>query len=139
MNKLQLMQQQLEQDEKKRFRKNLLKELFLITLGLISLFGGIIFTIWLLTLNYYLVFIPASLSFITWILYSLTKGVRTGVIKGSATTPCSSAPIFERKKEPYVFWFVVVFNMCLVFGVLYWLSVDPFQKIITDGLRGLKQ
>ena len=133
------MQQQLEQDEKKRFRKNLLKELFLIILGLISLFGGIIFTIWLLTINYYLVCIPASLSFITWILCSLTKGVRTGVIKGSATAPGKSVQIVERKKEPYLFWFVVIFNMCLVFGVLYWLSVDPFQKIITDGLRGLKQ
>ena len=135
MNKLQLMQQQLEQDEKKRLRKSQL----LIFLGVISLFEGIIFAIWLWTLNYYLVCIPASLAFITWILYSLIKGVKAGVIKGSKTTGLSSTPIFERKKEPHVFWFVVIFNMCLVLGVLYWLSVDPFQKIITDGLRGLKQ
>ena len=134
MNKLQLMRQQLERDEKRRHRK----ELLLLFLGVIAFLVGIVLACWLWVLNYYLVCIPASLAFIAWLVYCLIKGIKTGVFKGSSSDG-GSAPIFIRKDEPKMFWFVIYFNMCIVSGLLFWLCVDPLQKLITDGWGGLAQ
>jgi polyferredoxin len=134
MNKLQLMRQQLERDEKRRHRK----ELLLLFLGVIAFLVGIVLAGWLWVLNYYLVCIPASLAFIAWLVYCLIKGIKTGVFKGSSSDG-GSAPIFKRKDEPKMFWFVIYFNMCIVSGLLFWLCVDPLQKLITDGWGGLAQ
>ena len=134
MNKLQEMRQQLERDEKRRHRK----ELLLLFLGVIAFLVGIVLAGWLWVLNYYLVCIPASLAFIAWLVYCLIKGIKTGVFKGSSSDG-GSAPIFKRKDEPKMFWFVIYFNMCIVSGLLFWLCVDPLQKLITDGWGGLAQ
>ena len=134
MNKLQEMRQQLERDEKRRHRK----ELLLFFLGMIAFLVGIVLAGWLWGLNYYLVCIPASLAFIAWLVYCLIKGIKTGVFKGSSSDG-GSAPIFKRKDEPKMFWFVIYFNMCIVSGLLFWLCVDPLQKLITDGWGGLAQ
>jgi polyferredoxin len=134
MNKLQLMRQQLERDEKRRHRK----ELLLLFLGVIAFLVGIVLAGWLWVLNYYLVCIPTSLAFIAWLVYCLIKGIKTGVFKGSSSDG-GSAPIFKRKDEPKMFWFVIYFNMCIVSGLLFWLCVDPLQKLITDGWGGLAQ
>ena len=134
MNKLQEMRQQLERDEKRRHRK----ELLLFFLGMIAFLVGIVLAGWLWGLNYYLVCIPASLAFIAWLVYCLIKGIKTGVFKGSSSDG-GSALIFKRKDEPKMFWFVIYFNMCIVSGLLFWLCVDPLQKLITDGWGGLAQ
>ena len=128
------MRQQLERDEKRRHRK----ELLLLFLGVIAFLVGIVLAGWLWVLNYYLVCIPASLAFIAWLVYCLIKGIKTGVFKGSSSDG-GSAPIFKRKDEPKMFWFVIYFNMCIVSGLLFWLCVDPLQKFITDGWGGLAQ
>ena len=131
------MRQQLERDErdeKRRHRKGLL----LLFLGVIAFLVGIVLAGWLWVLNYYLVCIPASLAFIAWLVYCLIKGIKTGVFKGSSSDG-GSAPIFKRKDEPKMFWFVIYFNMCIVSGLLFWLCVDPLQKLITDGWGGLAQ
>ena len=128
------MRQQLERDEKRRQRKVLL----LLFLWLIAILGGMVLAGWLWALNYYLAWIPASLAFIAWLVYCLIKGIKTGVFKGSSSDG-GSAPIFKRKDEPKMFWFVIYFNMCIVSGLLFWLCVDPLQKLITDGWGGLAQ
>ena len=137
MNKLQLMRQQLERDERDEKRRHR-KELLLLFLGVIAFLVGIVLAGWLWVLNYYLVCIPASLAFIAWLVYCLIKGIKTGVFKGSSSDG-GSAPIFIRKDEPKMFWFVIYFNMCIVSGLLFWLCVDPLQKLITDGWGGLAQ
>ena len=137
MNKLQLMRQQLERDERDKKRRHR-KELLLLFLGVIAFLVGIVLAGWLWVLNYYLVCIPASLAFIAWLVYCLIKGIKTGVFKGSSSDG-GSAPIFIRKDEPKMFWFVIYFNMCIVSGLLFWLCVDPLQKLITNGWGGLAQ
>ena len=74
MNKLQLMRQLLERDEKQRRRK----ELLLMFLWLIAILGGMVLAAWLWILNYYLVCIPASLALIAWLVYCVIKAIRTG-------------------------------------------------------------
>ena len=141
MNKLQLMRQQLERDEKRRHRdekRRQRKVLLLLFLWLIAILGGMALVGWLWALNFYLAWIPASLAFIAWLVYCLIKGIKTGVFKGSSSDG-GSAPIFKRKDEPKMFWFVIYFNMCIVSGLLFWLCVDPLQKLITDGWGGLAQ
>ena len=128
------MRQQLEKNEKQRR----LKELLLMFLWLIAILGGMALVGWLWALNFYLAWIPASLAFIAWLVYCLIKGIKTGVFKGSSSDG-GSAPIFKRKDEPKMFWFVIYFNMCIVSGLLFWLCVDPLQKLITDGWGGLAQ
>jgi len=131
------MRQQLERDERDKKRRDR-KELLLLFLGVIAFLVGIVLAGWLWVLNYYLVCIPASLAFIAWLVYCLIKGIKTGVIKGSAPNG-GSAPIFKRKDGPKMFWFVIYFNMCIVSGLLFWLCVDPLQKLITNGWGGLAQ
>ena len=135
------MRQQLERDEKRRHRdekRRQRKVLLLLFLWLIAILGGMALVCWLWALNFYLAWIPASLAFIAWLVYCLIKGIKTGVFKGSSSDG-GSAPIFKRKDEPKMFWFVIYFNMCIVSGLLFWLCVDPLQKLITDGWGGLAQ
>ena len=135
MNKLQEMRQQLERDEKRRQRKVLL----LLFLWLIAILGGMVLAGWLWALNYYLAWIPASLAFIAWLVYCLIKGIKTGVFKGSSGSVDCRPTQITRKDDPARFWVVIYFYMCIVSGLLFWLCVDPLQKLITDGWGGLAQ
>ncbi len=128
------MRQQLERDEKRRRRK----ELLLMFFWLIAILVGIVLAVWLAVFNYYLVCIPASLALIAWIVHCVIKGIRTGEWHYRSKFPVGKQ-IIKRKKEPGWFWVAVVFNMCIAFGLLYWLSVDPLQKLINDGWGGLAQ
>jgi xanthine/uracil permease len=135
MNKLQEMRQQLERDEKRRQRKVLL----LLFLWLIAILGGMVLVGWLWALNFYLAWIPASLAFIAWLVYCLIKGIKTGVFKGSSGSVDCRPTQITRKDDPARFWVVIYFYMCIVSGLLFWLCVDPLQKLITDGWGGLAQ
>ena len=138
MNKLQLMRQQLERDERDKKRRHR-KELLLLFLGVIAFLVGIVLAGWLWVLNYYLVCIPASLAFIAWLVYCLIKGIKTGVFKGSSGSPDPRPTQITRKDDPARFWVVIYFYMCIVSGLLFWLCVDPLQKLITNGWGGLAQ
>jgi hypothetical protein len=143
MNKLQLMRQQLERDEKRRHRdekRRQRKVLLLLFLWLIAILGGMALVCWLWALNFYLAWIPASLAFIAWLVYCLIKGIKTGVFKGSSGSAADPRPTqITRKDDPARFWVVIYFYMCIVSGLLFWLCVDPLQKLITDGWGGLAQ
>ena len=129
------MRQQLERDEKRRQRKVLL----LLFLWLIAILGGMVLVGWLWALNFYLAWIPASLAFIAWLVYCLIKGIKTGVFKGSSGSVDCRPTQITRKDDPARFWVVIYFYMCIVSGLLFWLCVDPLQKLITDGWGGLAQ
>jgi|TARA_B110000467_G_scaffold59565_1_gene54443 hypothetical protein len=129
------MRQQLEKNEKQRR----LKELLLMFLWLITSCVGIMLTIWLAVFNYYLVCMPASLALIAWLVYCVIKGIRTGEWHYT-NRDGGGKSVIKRKNEPYFFWITVVFTCpCIVFGLLYWLYVDPLQKFINDGWGGLVQ
>ena len=109
------------------------KELLLLFLGVIAIFVGIGLAVWLAIFNYYLVFIPASLALIAWLVYCVIKGIRTGEWH-------HDNGVITRNDDPYLFWIMVVFTCpCIVFGLLYWLYADPLQKLINDGWGGLAQ
>ena len=102
-------------------------------LWLIAILVGMLLAGWLAFFNYYLVFIPASLALIAWLVYCVIKAIRTGEWR-------HDSGVIKRKDDPYLFWIMVVFTCpCIVFGLLYWLSVDPLPKLITDGWGGLAQ
>ena len=80
-----------------------------------------------LYLNWGLVFSLIGLALVAWLVYSLIKGIKTGVWKGSKSQYGDSAPIYKREDEPKMFWFCVVFNSTVAFGILfgifYWIFI----------------
>jgi hypothetical protein len=151
MNKLQEMRQQLERDEKRRQRdekrqerKDRLEMLLKVFLWLIAIFGGMVLAVRIADQfsnrhsSEGVVFSFIGLCIVAYLVDFVIKGIKTGVIKGSAPNG-GSAPIFKRKDGPKMFWFVIYFNMCIVSGLLFWLCVDPLQKLITNGWGGLAQ
>ena len=108
-------------------------------LGVIAVFVGIGLAVWLCAfVSYYLVFIPASLALIAWLVYCVIKGIRTGEWHYTEQDG-GGKRVIKRKDEAGWFWIAVVFNMCFEIGSLYWLYADPLQKLINDGWGGLAQ
>ena len=129
MNKLQLMRQQLERDEKRRHRKELL-----MFLGVIACCVGIVLAVWLavnyfdlnkyteLYLNEGLLFSLIGLAIVAYLVNFLIKGIRTGELCSS-----ESPGVTKRENEPKMFWFFVYINLIFVlgilFGIFYWVFI----------------
>ena len=68
-----------------------------------------------------------GLALVAWIVYSLIKGIKTGVWKGSKLENSDSAPIYKREDDPQMFWFCVVINatiaLGILFGIFYWVFI----------------
>ena len=132
MNKLQLMRQQLERDEKRRRRKELL-----MFLGVIACCVGIVLPVWLavkyfdlnkyhgLYLNEGLVFSLIGLAIVAYLVYFVIKGIKTGELR--TTTNGGSSYITKRKNKPKMFWFFVgvnlIFVFAILFGIFYWVFI----------------
>jgi len=127
MNKLQLMRQQLERDEKRRQRKVLL----LLFLWLIAILGGMVLAVWIADRfsnrhsSEGVLFSFIGLCIVAYLVDFVIKGIKTGELR--ATTDGGSAVITKRKNEPKKFWFFVYINLVSVLGILlgifYWIFI----------------
>ena len=134
MNKLQLMRQQLERDEKRRHRdekRRQRKVLLLLFLWLIAILGGMVLAVWIADRfsnrhsSEGVLFSFIGLCIVAYLVDFVIKGIKTGELR--ATTDGGSAVITKRKNEPKKFWFFVYINLVSVLGILlgifYWIFI----------------
>ena len=134
MNKLQLMRQQLERDEKRRHRdekKRQRKVLLLLFLWLIAILGGMVLAVWIADRfsnrhsSEGVLFSFIGLCIVAYLVDFVIKGIKTGELR--ATTDGGSAVITKRKNEPKKFWWYVYINLVVAVAILlaifYWIFI----------------
>ena len=138
MNKLQLMRQQLERDEKRRQRdekrqerKDRLEMLLKVFLWLIAIFGGMVLAVRIADQfsnrhsSEGVVFSFIGLCTVAYVVDCMIKGIKTGELR--ASTDVTSTYITKRKNEPKKFWWYVYINLVVAVAILlaifYWIFI----------------